>query len=199
MALAGAIVGVTLGFADFAEGIARAEPPADPHADAIVVLTGGPARIDGALQLLAEHRAGRLLISGVNPNVSSGEIAGTVRRDLRDDLKCCTDLGRRASNTISNAVETRDWVAERGFSSLIVVTSNYHMPRSLAELEGAMPGVELIPFPVPDPQLHLAEWWRDPPTFGLLLKEYGKYLMAKARHVLPAGMQPVMQASATSG
>jgi uncharacterized SAM-binding protein YcdF (DUF218 family) len=73
-----------------------------------------------------------------------------------------------------------------GFTSLIVVTSNYHMPRSMTELAGAMPDVQLTAFPVSNPELHIAEWWQDRTTLTLLLREYGKYLVAKARQFLPA-------------
>lgn len=186
---AAAALGVILlasGFVGFAEQIASAKPPPDPRADAIVVLTGGSARIDGALQLLAERRASRLLISGVNPRVSSDDLARLVGGDLRDDLDCCVDLGHDAIDTVGNAAETRSWAKQRGFSSLIVVTSDYHMPRSMTELAGAMPEMELIPFPVSNPELRLADWWRDAPTLGLLAREYGKYLLARARQLLPA-------------
>ena len=180
------VVLLVSGFVGFAERIAKAKPPSDPRADAIVVLTGGSARIDGALQLLAERRATRLLISGVNPRVGSDDLARLVGGDLRDALDCCVDLGHDAIDTIGNAAETRSWAKQRGFSSLIVVTSDYHMPRSMTELAGAMPDVELIPFPVSNPQLRLADWWHDAPTLGLLAREYGKYLLARARQFLPA-------------
>jgi uncharacterized SAM-binding protein YcdF (DUF218 family) len=193
-----ALVLVVTGFVGFAERITKAAPPADPRADAIVVLTGGSARIDGALQLLAERRASRLLISGVNPSVSSKDLARLVGGDLRDDLDCCVDLGHDAIDTVGNAAEARSWVKERGFSSLIVVTSDYHMPRSMAELANAMPDVELIPFPVSNPQLRLADWWRDPPTLALLATEYGKYLFARARQFLP-GATPATAGTGTAG
>jgi uncharacterized SAM-binding protein YcdF (DUF218 family) len=183
------------GFVAFAEQIAHTLPPADPHADAIVVLTGGSARIDGALQLLSEGRASRLLISGVDPKVSAHALADTVDSNLRDDLDCCADLGHDAIDTIGNAAETRRWAKDNGFTSLIVVTSDYHMPRSMTELSGAMPDIELIPFPVSNPALRFADWWHNPPTFALLVREYGKYLVANARRLVPI----TNQASAGTG
>ena len=181
---------LVVGFFRFADQIAKATTPADPRADAIVVLTGAPTRIDQALRLLAEGRAGRLLISGVNPNVTAEDLANLVGSHLRDQFACCVDLGRKAVDTVGNAAETQSWVAERGFTSLIVVTSNYHMPRSLTELSGAMPEVVLIPFPVSNPELHFSAWWKDPATFTLLVREYGKYLGAKARQQLPVEPDP---------
>lgn len=177
--LAGGVPAV--GFVAFATSIANTETPADVHAEGIVVLTGGGGRIDGALKLLAEGRARRLLISGVNPSVDLKALAGTIDRNLEVALACCVDLGRDARDTIGNAAEARDWVKTKGYGSLIVVTSDYHMPRSMAELAEAMPDVKLIAYPVSNPELHLADWWNNGPAFALLLREYGKYLLAAAR------------------
>jgi uncharacterized SAM-binding protein YcdF (DUF218 family) len=181
------VVLFAVGFIAFAEQIARSRPPADARADAVVVLTGGAQRIDGALALIEAKRARRLLISGVNRNVTQRDLERVVSGNLRDDLACCVDLGKEALDTIGNAAETRHWAEERGFSSLIVVTSDYHMPRSMTELGGAMPDIELIPYPVPSGHLAFDGWWHDPGAFGLLAREYGKYLVANARQLLPSG------------
>jgi uncharacterized SAM-binding protein YcdF (DUF218 family) len=183
--VAGGALAFILGFVAFARNIADATPPADPRAQGIVVLTGGSFRIDGALQLLAAGRAGRLLISGVNPMVTRQTLAATVAADLGEVLGCCVDLDHRAVDTIGNAAETRRWAEARSFTSLIVVTSAYHMPRSMAELARAMPRIRLIPYPVSNPELHLGDWWRSPYAFALLLREYGKFLLAEARLLLP--------------
>ncbi|MCB1496197.1 MAG: YdcF family protein [Bauldia sp.] len=184
-AIVGAVVvGLAVGFIAFARTVTVAAAPADPRAEGIVVLTGGRDRIDGALSLLAEGRARRLLISGVNPVVTREALAGTIGSELRPILDCCVDLDH-ARDTIENAELTQRWVDQQGFKSLIVVTSDYHMPRSMAELGGAMPDVELISFPVSNPDLKLANWWRDPATFELLAREYGKFLVAEARQFLP--------------
>jgi uncharacterized SAM-binding protein YcdF (DUF218 family) len=183
---AGAVVALAVGFFVFVGMVTGDEPPADPRAEGIVVLTGGTARIDGALRLLAEGRASRLLISGVNPSVSASALAGSIDPSLEAVLACCVDLGHDARNTIGNAEETRAWAENLGFASLILVTSDYHMPRSLAELGGALDGVEIVPYPVSNPDLRLGDWWRDPAPFWFLLREYGKYLVAAARNALPA-------------
>ena len=177
--------GQVVRFVGFARAVVETPPPADPRAEGIVVLTGGAARIDGALQLLAEGRADRLLISGVNPAVTRETLAATVADDLRGVLLCCVDLDH-ARDTIENAAEAKRWAGRRGFSSLIVVTSDYHMPRSMAELAEAMPDTRLVPYPINNPDLHLADWWRNPQVFGLLAREYGKYLLVEARTWLPA-------------
>lgn len=184
--LTGAGLALIVGFFVFIGLVVGATPPADPRAEGIVVLTGGSARIDGALRLLAEGRASRLLISGVNPSVGTAALAGIVDTELEAILDCCVDLGHDAQNTIGNAAETRSWAEDRGFASLIVVTSDYHMPRSLAELSASMPGVSLVAYPVSNPELRLGEWWRDAGPFALLVREYGKYLVAAARKAVSA-------------
>ena len=105
---------------------------------------------------------------------------------LRLALDCCVDLDH-ARDTIENASETRSWADRQGFSSLIVVTSDYHMPRTMVELAQVMPGARLIAYPVDNPDLDLADWWRNPQVFGLLAREYGKYLLVVARSMLPGG------------
>ncbi len=176
------ILGLTVfDFIRFSDGVARLAPPADIKADGIVALTGGAARIDGALALLSEGRGGRLLISGVNPSVGRREIARAIESDSLQTLDRSVDLGHVARDTIGNADEARDWAAKRGFRSLIVVTSDYHMPRSMIELEGAMPDVALIPYPVSNPHLDMERWWRHTAAVKLLMAEYVKYTLARAR------------------
>ena len=78
-------------------------------------------------------------------------------------------------------METRRWARERGFRSLIVVTSNYHMPRAIVELSHEMPDIELIPFSVIGDKWRDEPWWFSAPTLRLLLSEYAKYLAAEVR------------------
>ena len=133
-----------VGYAGFAAQIPLSEPSAVPRTDAIVVVTGGSQRIGDAIGLLGAERGSRLLISGVNEKTGREELA-KLNPASRGLLACCVDLDYRARNTIGNAIETRRWVREHDFRSLLVVTSNYHMPRTLAELGHAMPGLKLGP------------------------------------------------------
>lgn len=175
VAFAALLVG---GFVLFANDVARARPPASPQADAAVVLTGGPQRIDDAASLLERGAAGRLLISGVYEHTSGDALAERTPA-LRRFLECCVDIGRDARDTRGNAAETRDWVLANRFSSLIVVTAAYHMPRSLAEIAAALPGVELIPYPVNPDAREFSRWGRDPQILRILLVEYIKYLVVR--------------------
>jgi uncharacterized SAM-binding protein YcdF (DUF218 family) len=143
-------------------------------------LTGGSSRINDAVELLASGRGRRLLITGVYPATSPGELA-RLMPEYEAKFTCCVDLDRSAVNTLGNAIETRHWAQARGFQSLIVVTSAYHMPRAMAELEHQLPEVALIPFPVVTEKLKAEPWWSSGPTAKLLFSEYLKYILALAR------------------
>jgi len=167
------------GFLVFA-GIASQPASRTPIADGIVALTGGEARIDEALRLLADHRAKRMLISGVNVHTTRSALE-RLTPDYAAQFECCIDIGRWAQDTVGNADEAQTWARQRGYSSLIVVTSGYHMARSLAELGRAMPGVELIPHPVLASGQRAEAWWTSPSATKLLMVEYLKLLPALAR------------------
>jgi uncharacterized SAM-binding protein YcdF (DUF218 family) len=175
-----ALVGLTAGFLWFAFSIGRQESPLDRVADGIVALTGGASRISDAVELLASGRGRRLLITGVGPTTNTAELM-RLAPDHRRWFGCCIDLDYTAANTVGNAVETRRWVRERGFRSLVVVTSDYHMPRAMLEISHRLPDVTLIPFPVVSGQFRAEPWWSHPGTARLLLFEYFKFLVAAAR------------------
>nr|WP_244470380.1 YdcF family protein [Microvirga vignae] len=168
-----------LGFLAFVYSIDRIEQPPETRADGIVAMTGGAQRIGDAIDLLAKGYAKRLLISGVNEKTNRDQIS-RLNPGQRQLFDCCVDLDYRARNTIGNAIETRRWAESNGFDTIIVVTSNYHMPRMLVELDHALPNLQKIPYPVAatiDPH----EWWRNPATAKVLVTEYVKFLAVWVR------------------
>jgi uncharacterized SAM-binding protein YcdF (DUF218 family) len=179
------VAALGLGFMSFARTVEASAPPTPlPEADAIVALTGGTTdRLTTAVRLLSEGRGRRLLISGVNPRVSDEAIYAVLQAP--DELvACCVDLGRQAEDTLGNASETAAWAGRNGFARIIVVTDDYHMPRSLAELHVAMPTAQLIAYPVPTPFAHAGGWKRDPGAATRLAGEYLKYLLISAREAM---------------
>ncbi len=178
--LAIAFVGAGVGFIAFLSQLRGVEIKPARNADGIVVLTGGSSRVSDAMELLAGGYGKRLLISGVHPTNAARDISRTLP-DNQSLLGCCVDLDRSAVNTRSNAAETRRWARDRGFKSLIVVTSNYHMPRAIVELSHAMPDVTLIPFAVIGDKWRDEPWWTSGATLRLLLSEYVKYVAVEVR------------------
>jgi len=188
-ALAMVFVGAAVGFVGFLSQMHGAEIKPDHKADGIVVLTGGSSRVSDAMELLAGGYGKRLLISGVHPTNAASDISRSLS-DNQSLLSCCVDLDRSAVNTRSNAAETRRWARDRGFKSLIVVTSNYHMPRAIVELSHAMPGVALVPFAVVGDKWRDEPWWTSGATLRLLLSEYVKYVAAEVRvRLADAGLE----------
>lgn len=185
VALAGGLGAAALaaGFLLFVGAMGRVEPAPPPHAEGVVALTGGADRIAEAVDLLARGRADRLLITGVNPDTTGPEIA-RLTPAARGLLDCCIELGYAAANTVGNAAETSRWARRHAIRSLIVVTSDYHMARALAEIGHAAPGVELTAFPVPsDRGTGLRGGGQ---RLRIMLWEYLKYLAVLARlHLAP--------------
>ncbi|KQT01762.1 MULTISPECIES: YdcF family protein [unclassified Rhizobium] len=173
------------GFLYFADTVASLQPPANPKADAIVVLTGGFQRIDQAVDLLKTGAGKRLLISGVHPSTTGGQIRRNTQSSA-DLFKCCVDIGHDAMDTIGNANETANWIRDNGYRSILVVTNNYHMPRSLLELRRANPGIDFIAYPVVNSDLKSTNWLRNPMVLKTILSEYLKLTIAMARDALGA-------------
>lgn len=163
------------GFFVFINAIDRAERAPQRRMDGIVALTGGSQRIGDAIDLLAKGYGHRLLITGVNDRTSLDEIA-RLNPGQRRLFECCVDLDYRARNTIGNAIETRRWVHDKRFRSLIVVTSNYHMPRTLLELDHALPDAPKLPYAVVTTSVDPGAWWKSPATTKVLVSEYVKFI-----------------------
>ncbi|WP_035983928.1 YdcF family protein [Bradyrhizobium sp. STM 3843] len=179
-ALALGFLVAAIGFIGFLSQLRGAEIKPERQADGIVVLTGGSSRVSDAVELLASGYGRRLLISGVHPTNDANDISRSLP-EARSFIACCVDLDYSAINTRSNAAQTRRWAHERGFKSVIVVTSNYHMPRAIVELSHAMPDIDLIPYAVVGERWRDEPWWTSGPTLRLLLSEYAKYVAAEVR------------------
>lgn len=169
------------GFLQFTNKISEAVQPANVEpADAIVVLTGGSTRIATALELLTQKKGQKLLISGVNAETKTTDIQA-MHPDKADLFSCCVDLERVAIDTIGNATETAKWVKQNDYQSLIIVTSAYHMPRSLLEYHRKMADTKLISYPVPLDLINQDEWWKNANTLRFMVNEYMKYIGARLR------------------
>lgn len=152
-------------------------------ADGVVVFTGGGDRITSAMTLLNEGAGKRLLISGVNPTVTRPDLAKIWPGD-QALFDCCVDLGLEAQTTEGNASELGEWTRANGYRSLILVTSEFHMPRALIETRDRLPDVAITPYAVASGNIGAngrpnttADWKR-------LGGEYTKYLVARVKTLI---------------
>jgi len=184
LCMGAAFIFLCAGFLWFTYSIASSSPATLQNADAIVVVTGKASRIGEAINLLALGKGKRLLISGVNATTSKN----SLRRMFKGHdamFGCCVDLDRQALNTRGNAAHSANWARRHNFKSLILVTSTYHIPRTLAEFSNTMPNVKLQGLPVIAKHIHINRWWAYPGTAKLLAIEYAKFLLALLRiHIL---------------
>ena len=160
-----------IGYAVFAMLLPR--PAGDGRTDAVVVLTGGAGRIERGLDTLQRRLAGRMLISGVQRTVRPQELAATHEVD-RAIFDCCIDLGREAVDTRSNADEVAHWLRRRGFKSMRLITTDWHMPRARFEIEKRLEGEVTI----------LTDAVLSNPSLRQLVTEYNKYVLNRLAHIV---------------
>ncbi|WP_306252864.1 YdcF family protein [Parvularcula sp. IMCC14364] len=151
----------------------------------IIALTGGGGRrIGAAVDLLAERRGRKVLISGVHPDTRKEELAAQFTgSDLLFD--CCIDIGKRALTTKGNAIETRDWVQAEGFNTAILVTTDYHVPRARAEIHAIMPELNVVVWPVASKSAPAEGWLTSSEAWRVLMTEYMKFLAVRLGQLLP--------------
>lgn len=171
-----------VGLLAFTSRVDQSTPAQEPPvADGVVVLTGASnVRLEQATKLLEAGKGKRLLISGVNREASRDDVLG-VTKAVRPIYDCCVDLGYAAADTIGNASESAEWAKAKDYHSLIVVTADYHMPRSMLELHAAMPEVTLHPYPVVTESLNAHRWWKGGTSARRMIVEYCKYLAILGR------------------
>ena len=160
------LIAYCLGFVLFA--VLLPAPLEGSTTDAVVVPTGGPGRIDRGLDLLRRHQARRMLVTGVGAGVRAADLAREYRVDPRL-FACCVDLGRDAVDTRSNAGETAAWLRQHRFTTVRLVTSDWHLARAAMELRAAV-GPRLVV---------LGDGVPSTPRLATLVNEYNKLLLRR--------------------
>lgn len=151
---------------------------------AIVVFTGGGgARIAKAMELFQTGIGQRLLISGVHPETTRDQLqklwAGETTR-----FNCCVDLGLKAQTTRGNAHELVEWAKQHRLSTIVLVTSDYHLPRALAEARALGGELTIVPYAAPSAYIKTGGLSGEPAVWKVLGTEYSKFLMARTTHLL---------------
>lgn len=185
-----------IGGIDFLQFVSRIDnfenSPAQGPANAVVALTGASdARIQAGVEL-ADNLQLPLLISGVHIDTTEADIA-TITGVDETEIACCVTLGRAAATTRGNGDEIANWARRFNFAKLIVVTSEYHMDRSLLELQHAMPEGEFLPHAVTSLKVPAGKWLTNPATAKRLFGEWFKYHLARFRHLNDPATPPPPQ------
>lgn len=168
-----------LGFCVFALYAISFKFTPETPTNAIVALTGGAERIETAVTLLKEHSADYLLISGVNKKVSGDVLLHEIPPELAQKIT----LGYWAENTRENALETTAWIHNKNITSVLLVTSFYHMPRSIFELKKSAPNLKIVPHPVFPKSFGESVDWIKTRYAWLLFLEYHKFLAVHLKNM----------------
>jgi len=173
------LVALVLGYVWFSFKVADQAYSIFPDkADGIVVLTGDAGRLETAFDLMDAKRAKRLLISGVHRDTSRLAILNAIGRE-RNQHECCVDLDHVAMDTAGNAKQTAKWASQHHYDKLIIVSSNYHLPRTMIEMQAAMPQAELIAYQANTRSDALVN--SPAGTMQFTIKEYAKFIAAALR------------------
>ena len=168
------------GFIIFQQYIRKRPIDETTKTDVIVVLTGGKNRITEAANLYNNGLSEMLFISGVGKRVG---IRALEKQHHITFKKTNVVLGREATNTIENAIEVSEIIRRNNFKSVRLVTSYYHMPRSIELIKVLIPDVEILEHPVYSPNVS-KRWWKNPKSFYLIASEYHKFLFIYTKNLL---------------
>jgi len=89
-------------------------------------------------------------------------------------------IERASKNTVENAIKTNEWIKDNNIKSIRLVTSNYHMPRSVLEFKSQNAGVKIILNPVYSDKVS-DKWWKNWGSFVLIASEYTKFIIVYAK------------------
>ena len=143
----------------------------DPQ-EILVVLTGDRNRIPRALELLRSRNSPLLVISGINPETTLTDLVnqqGNASQNVHE-IWAKILVESKASSTIENAIETKGILQNRKVAYLVLVTSDYHLPRALQIFRRVFKGTEVIPYATPSATSTL-------PFAGKVTVEYAKYVL----------------------
>ena len=172
-----------IGFAIFCVYAFSLQSESNKPKDAVVVLTGGSNRIGTAIDVFKKHHAKYMLISGVNKKVTKEKLLNGLSETEQEKIT----LGYEAENTVGNAQEINNWIQDKDVSSILLITSFYHMPRSIFEIGRKNPALKIAPWPVfPTEFDQSVEWIKTRYAWQLLL-EYHKFIFVQFKSLIQSG------------
>ncbi len=142
-----------------------AAPFSGDVADAIFVFTGGEGRIAAGYRAWKEGEGKELFFLGAGPEAKLASILPEGEQVAQEDLPRIHIEGW-SENTLENAVSAKSVVVSRTYRKVILVTSDYHVPRAHLTLRKVLPPtVSISVIPVPSAWRRKGAWHRLPRIF----------------------------------
>lgn len=136
--------------------------PSSEAAEAVVVFTGGPERLNKAKELYEKTSSEKMFITSVGNGYKKVEDENVI-------------IDTSATTTKENAEETAKFARKHRIKKVKLVTAAYHMPRSIKELERAAPDVVIVPHAVYPPNFRKETWYKTSKSLKFLFLENLKY------------------------
>ena len=171
--LAFIILSIIYSFIIFLKKIHYNEVIFNKYSDGIAVLTGGKGRINLGLKLFSENRTLKLIISGVDKQVSVNNI---IPNDLKNAANITID--KDSESTYQNAKVVNRWSIKHKLRNITIITSYYHMPRSMFLMKLLSPNVNFYPYPVKKVFASNSSFKENIFYYFFLTEEYIKYLVS---------------------
>lgn len=150
-----------------------APDPLPAYADVLVVLAGSAhseeARLEEAVRLLREGRADRVVFSARQVSYWGEWVPDLMRRHLErlygtEQARRAVLCSHNADSTLQEAQALRTCLEQRGWRTVVVVTSNYHTRRTRHAwrevFSEAHPPVQVFVHGVSDGDFEPRGWWR---------------------------------------
>ncbi len=160
--------------------------------EAIVVLTGDKHRIRTSIELLKQRMSPLMVISGTGRGATLTELINTNSDVVGNAQEIWSKIvvESQSTSTIENAKETAKILIPRGITRVILITSEYHVLRSLLVFRSIAGGPEYIPYPTPSEFTGLVNLKGGEIVEGFwkVFLEYWKYFLFRnyyMRHIDP--------------
>ncbi|MCL2760191.1 MAG: YdcF family protein [Desulfuromonadales bacterium] len=150
--------------------------------DAIVVLAGGKGRIEEGVKLYREGVGKRLFLIGVDPSVKKSDLFKEQKGERNGDNVYLEKLSR---NTNENALFSRELLVQQDVHSILLITSRYHMKRSMLLFRQYMPK-DMAIYPYPVSVAGNQSWWSSSGSVKLLFSEFYKYCIFRILFLFPS-------------
>lgn len=174
-----AIVGISLYLSP--DDIKDCSAPGDGRcqkADAIIVVSGGDtnARTDESIKLYKDGWTSSIIMSGAAADKSGPSNARQMyKRAVENNIPSDALIREEVSETTKqNAIEVNKILTKRGFKRVILVTSGYHMRRTLLEFQAQLTDITVLSHPVSQDKHWSSIWWLTPWGWWLAIGELVK-------------------------